>query len=288
MNSSHFKRSQLKHLCSIIGCLPGEIEYITDNLDDYYKEWVENKVDKTSGDFKKYKDGTIKQRTIRPSLNRLKVIQSSIKNKILSTIPLPENIHGGVKGKNNITNAKVHQGNKYQFTTDLQNFYPSINCKQVYKMFLSLEYSNHFAHWLTKLTTWKNELPQGTPTSTHIANLVFLESDYLLIPFCENHNITYTRYVDDLTFSSQKDFKLFLPELLQIINNGGFKLNYRKTKYQGDQTVTGIEVFNNYIDGPEKIKDKVKVERESDSNNKPYTNYLNRIRRTNKTGKHNY
>ena len=192
---------------------------------------------------------------------------------------------GVSKEEGNITNAKPHQGNKFQFTTDLQDFYPSINHKRVHKMYLSLGYSHHFSHWLTKLTTWKKELPQGTPTSTHIANLVFLETDNRLIPFCKNNNIIYTRYVDDLTFSSQKDFKMLLPELLKIIIEGKFNLNYRKTKYQGYQTITGIEVFNNYIDAPEKIKEKSKLEQLANNNNKPYSNYFNRIRRTNKQHK---
>ena len=157
MNSLQFKKSQLKQVSTIIGSTPDEIEYIAEHIDDYYKEWFEKKVNKTTGDFKKYKDGTIKQRAIRPSLNRLKAIQSAIKNNILAPIPLPDNIHGGRKGRNNITNAKPHQGNKFKFTTDLQEFYPNIKSDQVYQTFLSLGYSNHFAHWLTKLTTWKYE-----------------------------------------------------------------------------------------------------------------------------------
>src|SRR5687767_6585622 len=124
MNSLLFKKSQLKKLCSIIGCKPMEVKYITEHIDDYYNEWFEEKINKSTGEFKKYRDGTVKQRAIRPSLKRLKAIQSSIKNKILSVIFLPNNIHGGVKRKNNISNAKPHQGNKFQFTTDLQDFYP--------------------------------------------------------------------------------------------------------------------------------------------------------------------
>jgi RNA-directed DNA polymerase len=130
MNFSRYKYSQLKLLCSIIGCKPYEVIYITSHLNEYYHEWFEKKVHKETGELKTFKDGTVKQRAIRPSLNRLKVIQRSVKNKILATIPLPDNIYGGVKKKSNISNAKRHQGNKYKFTTDLQNFYPGIKYKQ--------------------------------------------------------------------------------------------------------------------------------------------------------------
>ena len=124
-------------------------------------------------------------------------------------------------------------------------------------------------------------MPQGTPTSTHIANLVFLDIDQKLISFCKENNITYSRYVDDLTFSSQQDFKDMLNKLLDIVNEGGFKISYRKTNYKGFQVITGVTVYNNYIDGTQKIIDRASQEQLSQSDSKPYTNYLNRIRETN-------
>lgn len=282
MNSSQYRKSQLKYLCATIGCKTDELRYILAHIGDYYREWFEKKVNKSTGDFKTYKDGTVKQRAIRPSVKRLKTIQSAIKNKILAPVPLPDNIHGGVKGRNNISNAKPHQGKKFQFTTDLQEFYPSVKNDRVHRMFLALGYSDHAANWLTKLTTWKYELPQGTPTSTHIANLVFLEIDRKLIELCARHGLTYTRFVDDLTFSSHEDFRCVTNEILDIIRNGGFNISYRKTSYKGNQTVTGIDIFNNYIDAPEKIKVKAKAEKTSEDKSKPYQNYFNAIRKTNK------
>lgn len=283
MNSSQFKKNEFKKLCATIGSKPAQIEELIAKLDTYYKEWVEQKIDKKTGDFKRYKDGTIKQRTIRPSLKELKVIQTNIKNRILAPIELPNSVHGGVKKRSNISNAKPHQGNKYQFTTDLQEFYPNIDFQRVYNTFIGLKFSPHYAHWLTKLTTWKYELPQGTPTSTHIANLVFLETDIKLIDLCNKHGITYTRYVDDLTFSSQQDFRHHLNDILHIVTSSGFKLSYRKTKYSGNQTITGINVFLNKIDAPEKIIEKANAEKNTKSNTKPFTNYLNNIRKTNRT-----
>ena len=285
MNSSQFKKNEFKKLCVTIGFKPIEVEQLLKKLDTYYNEWVEQKTDKKTGDFKRYKDGTIKQRVIRPSLKELKIVQTNIKNKILAPIKLPDNVHGGVKKRSNISNAKPHQGNKYQFTTDLQEFYPNIDSQRVYDTFIRLKFSPHYAHWLTKLTTWKYELPQGTPTSTHIANLVFLETDLQLIELCDRNGIRYTRYVDDLTFSSQKDFRHLLNDILNIVTSNNFKLSYRKTKYSGNQTITGIDVFLNKIDAPEKIIAKAKVEIGTNLHSKPFTNYLNNIRKTNKTKK---
>lgn len=282
MNSSRYNKYQTKELCSILGCTRDELIYITENIDSYYQEWNENKINKETGEYKKFKDGTIKKRTMRPSLNRLIEIQNAIKIKILSPISLQENVHGGIKKKSNITNAKEHKGKKYQFTTDLLNFYPGIKYNQVYRTYLSLGFSNHKAHWLTKLTTWKYELPQGTSTSPQIANLVFRITDDKLILLCNKHKITYSRYVDDLTFSSQRDFKPLIKEILSIITSDGFKINYRKTKYEGYQTITGIKVLNNFIDAPDKIKSKLKTEQILNPKIKPISNYVKNIRRTNR------
>ena len=282
MNISQFKENELKKLGVTVGFKPSVIQSITTNINDYYSEWIEIKKDKKTEKPKRYKDGTVKKRIIRPSKNELKTIQTRIKNRILAEIQLPQLIHGGVKKKSNITNAKPHQGNKYIFTTDLQEFYPNISSRMVYQTFLKLNYSSHYSRWLTKLTTWKCQLPQGTPTSAHIANLVFLETDNQLKEICDKNFITYTRYVDDLTFSSPYDFKHLLKDILEIVTSNNFKISYRKTQYKGNQIITGIEVFLNKIDAPKKIIEKAKLEIEIDSKNKPYNNYRNQIIKTNK------
>jgi RNA-directed DNA polymerase len=211
----------------------------------------------------------------------LKVIQKKIKSNILSEISLPDNVHGGVRRRSNISNAKPHQGKKFQFTTDLQNFYPSIKSKQVYDCFLKLGFSNHFSSYITKLSTWKGEVPQGAPTSTAVSNLVFLKTDIELIDFCNRNQITYTRYIDDLTFSSQSDFRNLIPELMSIVIKSGFKVSFRKTLYAGNQNVTGVDVFLNKIDAPTKIKEKVNDEKYKDMKSNPIQNYINQIQKTN-------
>lgn len=282
MNSSQYKKSQFKYFCSKVGFDAKTVEFILENIDSFcYEKPPELKPDKKNGGFKKYKDGTLKMRIIRPSKGKLKIIQKKIKSNILSEISLPENVHGGVRRRSNISNAKPHQGKKYQFTTDLQNFYPSIKSKQVYDCFLKLGFSNHFASYITKLSTWKGEVPQGAPTSTAVSNLVFLKTDIELIDFCNKNNITYTRYIDDLTFSSPKDFRVSIPELMEIVTKSGFKVSYRKTLYDGNQNITGIDVFLNKIDAPKKIKEKINDEKYKDLKNNPIQNYINQIQKTN-------
>lgn len=279
--SSLESRSKL-FLPSIIGESKKELDKIIESIDSHYNEWIEIKNDKKTGLPKTYLDGTVKERVIRPSKPQLKRIQKKIKDRILSEIELPSNVHGGVKGKSNITNAKPHQGKKYVFTTDLKDFYPSISAKKVYRTFINLGFNSQFAFYATRLTTWKGELPQGTPTSTHISNLIFLDTDYKLIEICKANDITYTRYIDDLTFSSQKDFHHLIPIFLATVENDGLKISHRKTNYEGNQNITGIDVFLNKIDAPDKIIARAKEEENSGAKIKPILNYLNNIRKTNK------
>lgn len=274
------------HFPSIIGKSKKELDDFVNEIDKCYTEWTEPKFDKKTNQPKKYKDGTIKQRVIRPSKMPLKIIQNQIKDRVLSLIELPDNVHGGIKKRSNITNAKPHQGKKYILTTDLQDFYPSIKAKRVYDTFIELGFNTQCAFYITRLTTWKGELPQGAPTSTHISNIVFLKTDYKLIELCNAHNITYTRYIDDLTFSSQLDFQDVIGEILEIVLQSGLKISRRKTFYNGSQTVTGIKIYLNKIDAPEKIIAKVKEEEAfPDGIMKPYTNYRNNILKTNKRKK---
>lgn len=281
MNSSKCNNSL--HFPSIVGFSDEELKELILELDNNYKEWKVVKNDKVTGLSKTYKDGTIKQRYIRPSLGKLKILQSRIKNKVLEKIILPENVHGGVKKKNNISNAKNHQGKKYVLTTDLQEFFPSVKPFHVHEAFLELGYNKQFAFYMMRFVTWKGELPQGTPTSTHIANIVFLKIDNLLIEFCDKNNITYTRFVDDLTFSSQQDFQHLIPQILEIVTISGFRLSRRKTKYEGNQKITGIKVFNHKIDAPENIIAKVELEKISPDDTPKYlTRYREQILKTNK------
>lgn len=286
MNASKYKVNELKKLGASIGFTPQRILKTLNELDIYYREWIEIKENKETGIPKTYMDGTIKSRTIRASLRELKAIQKRIKDKIITPIKLPEQVHGGVKTKSNITNAKAHQGNDFVFTTDLQAFYPNVTSDQVYRTFIGLGFSTHISHYLTKLTTLKYELPQGTPTSGHIANLVFMETDLKLIGLCSKHKITYTRFVDDLTFSSTKSFKHLHQRILNIVKGEAntFKISYRKTSYRREQNITGIDVFKDRIDAPKRIIEKAEAEVSMNTDRKPYSIYLNNIRKTN-TGK---
>ncbi len=245
-----------KHLKSILGHPFNELKELTTKIDEYYYEKKEEK--RNDDGTLKIVNGKIQYRELTPSKGKLKLIQSRIKNKILCKIDFPLHVQGGVKKRDNIKNAKFHLGKKYHFTTDFKDFFPSITCKMVYEMFLENGFSYHIASVLTKLTTYKGKLPQGTPTSTYIANLVALPLDKQLLEFDFPSSITYTRYVDDLTFSCSNDFQFLTKNIIDIIKKNGFIISHRKTAYKlGPIEITGIETRNNVLKVKQKIMQKI-------------------------------
>lgn len=231
----------------ILKCSIGEIESILEDVDSYYHSWNKIKLDKDSGN-PIVVNGTPSRREINAVSGKLKSIQRSIYKFLLSRIEFPDYVYGGVVGKSNIKNAKRHQGNKYIFTTDLRAFFPRISHHDVFKLYCKLGCTPTVARYLTKLTTYKYQLPQGAPTSTFLANLVFVETGDKLMAFCEEHEILFTIFVDDLTFSSKRDFKSHVSEILAILREDGYVISNNKTAYQTrNPVITGIICQNNRL-----------------------------------------
>jgi len=110
-----------------------------------------------------------------------------------------------------------------------------------------------------QIACFKNGLPQGSPCSPVIANLVGNILDIHLVRLAAKEGCTYTRYADDLTFSTNKpsfpkkiavkddDSHVWLPgpELLRLVRHSGFSINPKKTRMQyrdSRQEVTGLVV----------------------------------------------
>lgn len=237
-----------RHLLHIIKVDSNRLEYILTHLDEFYYSFDKPKFDKLTGKPKRDGVGNIKKRIINSSKGDLKSIQSRIYNFLLSNISLPKYFYGGVKGKNNILNARYHQGNKYIFTTDLKSFFPSISNKQVYTTLVKLGFSPNIARIITKLITRNGQVPQGIPTSTLIANLVFKPTGDLILDMASRHHIKFTIYVDDVTLSCAQDFKALVPGFLAILKRSGFRISHDKTFYKTkNPTVTGVVVHNNNL-----------------------------------------
>lgn len=175
----------------------------------------------------------------------LKDIQKAI-HRLLREIYLPLSVHGGVKGKSNITNASVHCKKNFLLNLDLEKYFPSISHHRVYGLFRNeLNCSPDVARLLTKLCTVKDKVPQGASMSTDIANLVFRKTDYRLDGLAKKLRLDNSRYIDDISFSGHDISQSYLNIIKSIIKDSGFKLNDEKEEVKGRherQVITGLSI----------------------------------------------
>lgn len=239
--------TNIKHLCYILKTDINNLKNIIDNIGDYYISWEKIKKDKTTGE-PVIVNGKPKTRKLYSTKIELKKIQKRIYRYLLSNVAIPKYAFGGVAKKDNVLNAKYHQGNKYIFTTDLKSYFPSINNQQVFNYFVLIGCTPTISRILTQLTTYGYELPQGVPTSTLLANLIFKSTGDKLQIFASQNDIKFSSFVDDLTFSSKTCFKDRIPEILDIIKNDGYKISHKKTFYKTkNPIVTGVVCQNNKL-----------------------------------------
>ena len=228
----------------------------------------------------KEKYGDFWTRVINPPKDELKEIQKRINKYLVDNIEMPEYAFGGIKSRDNIRNARFHKGQKYVFQTDLKDFFPYITHKKVYEMFVRVGFSHDVSSMLTKLTTYNGHLPQGAPTSTTIANLVFMPTGMALQAIARREGLRFTTFVDDVTMSSQTDFKHVVPEIIETITSYGFKISQGKTTYKSGITdVTGVRMLNNSLTVTDKFI--VAIEKEVDKSSpraKGLLNYKERIK----------
>jgi len=199
------------------------------------------------------------KRTIDCPGKNLKTIQRWILKKHLNKIEVNKRANGFVIERGIKRNALFHLNKKFILTLDIKDFFTSISQKQVFETLIEHFPEKEFALKLAKLCTYKRRLPQGAPTSPAISNLVFKKIDDEIMKYCNSELINYSRYADDLSFSS--DNKNSLQFAYKFVNDllyqNGFNINSKKTRYlsgKGNMSVTGVNVNN----GKPKVKNKLK------------------------------
>lgn len=172
---------------------------------------------------------------------------------------------GFVPGRSIVDNAKAHMGMRYIFNIDLKDFFPSFHFGRIYARLQvrPFNFTKEVAGMMAGICTMRimaedstsdqpkycYVLPQGSPASPIITNLMCDKLDFLLSSVAKRFGLRYTRYADDITFSSlhnvyQEDSK-FRKELKRIIEALGFAINDKKTRLNivgNRQEVTGLTV----------------------------------------------
>lgn len=174
-------------------------------------------------------------RTIRAPRATLKVIQRWIYDHILVGQPLTHEVNAFRRERSIFTNALPHVGKRNFLALDVLEFFPSISITLVSRAFHDIGFHPVVSNQLAVLCTWHGGLPQGAPTSPMLSNLILQPVDEMLSNLAADWGAVYSRYADDLAFTS--DEHIFGEEdVLQVasaLSVVGLQLNHRKTKRIG-------------------------------------------------------
>lgn len=165
----------------------------------------------------------------------------------------PNLSHAFEKGKSIITNARIHRNKRFVLNLDLENFFDAFHFGRVQGFF---EKNRDFllpyevAVTIAQIACYNGRLPQGAPSSPIITNLICQILDIRLLKIAKAYRLDYTRYADDITFSTNdRAFldvqKKFYAAALAEIGRAGFTVNLKKTRLlfrDSKQEVTGLVV----------------------------------------------
>ncbi|MBO3459166.1 reverse transcriptase domain-containing protein [Aetokthonos hydrillicola Thurmond2011] len=207
------------------------------------------------------------ERLISAPMPSLKRVQHWILENILNQLEVDDAAHGFRRDRSIVTNATPHVGADVIINFDLKDFFPSISYKRVKGLFHSFGYSEAAATIFALLCTTaefeeveldgktyyialdERHLPQGSPASPAITNLLCRRLDRRLTGMAKNLGFTYTRYADDLTLSGCGNSLRHICNILRrtdsIVAHEGFTINQEKTRILRNchqQEVTGVVV----------------------------------------------
>lgn len=178
---------------------------------------------------------------------------------MLNTIYLPTSAAMAfVPQRSIVDNARKHVGKNYVLNIDLKDFFTSIDAIMVENAMNKIGISPHVSRLLATICTYPektdndgivNIVPQGAPTSPVISNICAMTLDARLTGLAKRFGLDYTRYADDITFSSNHNVYdeegVFWNELKKIVTESRFRINEKKTrclKNDERQEVTGLTV----------------------------------------------
>lgn len=159
------------------------------------KKYVEFLIPKKSGGYRKISS---------PS-TALKIIQRKLSQVLYSVYTPKAPVHGFTPSRSIVTNAEQHVRKRFVFNIDISDFFGSIHFGRVRGVFMKEPYNrpSEVATVLAQICCFSNKLPQGAPTSPVVSNMVCARLDSQLRLLAKERHCSYTRYADDITFSTR-------------------------------------------------------------------------------------
>lgn len=210
-------------------------------------------------------------REIDSPVKGLRIVQKKLSQLLSECVTFRSSVHGFITGKSIVTNARAHKSQQIVLNIDIDNFFGRINFGRVRGLFMAKPFlmSNAVASVLARICIYKNRLPQGSPVSPVVANMIASMLDTKVIKYIKKYNVTYTRYVDDISISTyKKDFPADIayfcdgitelnPTFREIFKDAQLDISDSKIRLQRKdidrQSVTGI-VINKKLNVPAEYK----------------------------------
>lgn len=194
------------------------------------------------------------------SKSELFILQQNLKNNFLDKIELPIPVKGFVKKENFITYLSEHIKRKFYLRLDIRAFFDNISTKQIKHEIKNFVQEEEIVEQIIDIVTLNDRLPQGAVTSPVISNIIFRRIDQRILKYSQTMDVYYTRYADDLLFSSNSiDFhndKYFCSMIDHILKSAGFQSNHNKKKTSNTMIcLSGFVVDNGIHLSRKKLKD---------------------------------
>lgn len=160
-------------------------------------------------------------------------LQRNLQSSFLCKIPLPNAAKGFVKKEGYTTYLSTHTNKSYYLRIDISSFFDSITIEQLDKSLKEFISVKEVRDNIINICTLNEKLPQGGVTSPSLSNIIFRRLDQRITKYCRCFDVSYTRYADDMFFSSDNlnfiEKKFFYNKINKLLNENGFSCNKSKT-----------------------------------------------------------
>lgn len=246
----------LSDLFDCIGCDKESLEKAIKENDEYYG--IKIRIPKKNGHRIIYKVN---------KASRLYDIQKNLCHYFLGNIMISDNAFGFKKDCNYFDFLEEHKnfyGNSNYLRLDISDFFGSISkelLENVLNYYVDISEDKEkekVVTYLLDIILYEDKLIQGTPIAPVVSNLVFRSLDIRIERYCCKQKIVYSRYVDDLLFSSENRnvfSKNFIRTIKRILKSKGFDINYSKLRKANNRmALNGFVVDENVRLSRKKLK----------------------------------
>lgn len=219
-------------------------------------EFIELRSRRASFEYKEYtvqkRDGG--RRTIHHPSRALKALQRWLLVNVIESFPMHAAAFAYTKGRSIFDNARIHKQSRYLLRMDMANFFPSIRETDLTKYIQ--QHTALFSDWtprdidvFSRLVFRHGSLSIGAPTSPALSNAFCYDLDLRISEFCARQDVRYSRYADDLFFSTERpnllrDVETEIAKIIpQLELPAGLRINTAKTRHSSKRRVrrvTGI------------------------------------------------